>query len=160
MKDIIFPFFYCLKKNNDFILKSNQFLFMKKVTAFLSLSFLFFASCHKVTYLRDTLTSHSWQISKWYENDIDKTRPCTLDDTYTFSANDSFHLNTGDFACVIGEATLYPGIWEMTPDEKRMNVIYEQHNYTYNIITLNGGKLEVTYQQDTVLNRIIFIPKQ
>lgn len=131
---------------------------MKKVAA-LFLLFITFSSCHKVTYLRDTLTSHSWQITKWYENEIDKTRPCSIDDIYTFYPNDSFSLNTSDLICFAGEHQTYPGSWEMTPDEKRMNLLYDTHNLTFNILTLNSDKLEITYQEDSVSNRIIFIPK-
>ena len=128
---------------------------MKKIAAILLLTIVF-SACKKATYLRDVVASHPWKIKQWFENEVDKTRPCKLDDTYIFYANDSFLLNTGDFSCFSQEAQSYNGFWEMSADEKRMNLIYSNHNYTMHVLTINSDKLEVAYQEDTVSNRIIF----
>jgi hypothetical protein len=129
---------------------------MKKVTAILLLFFFTFQSCHKVVYLSDKLMSHPWQISKWYENERDMFRTCRADDIYQFSANDSFTLKTGDQICFTNEKAVYGGHWDMAPDELKMTLIYDNHNYLFHIITLSDDIFEIAYQEDTINYHVTF----
>ncbi len=132
---------------------------MKNLLLFTSIFILGIVSCKKEESAKEILTSRNWKVTKWYENEYDVTKPCVTDNTYQFFNDGSFKLLTNDNICFVGEPAVYDGTWEITPDQKRMNLIYPEHNFTYNIISLNTSRLEVQYQYDTSTTRIIYSKK-
>lgn len=132
---------------------------MKNLLLFISIFTISLASCKKDQSATEILTSRNWKVTKWYENEYDVTKPCVTDNTYQFFNDGTFKLLTNDNICFVGELSEYNGTWEITPDQKRMNLIYPEHNFTYSVISLSTSRFEVQYQNDTATTRIIYTKK-
>ncbi|RYZ51668.1 MAG: hypothetical protein EOP49_11155 [Sphingobacteriales bacterium] len=132
---------------------------MRTVYILLCLVLLAASGCKKEKNMVDLLTGPTWKMKALIVNNQQElVHPCREDNTYRFFADGSFVLNNGGNLCVEGEEVEMTGTWELTPNGRRMNIIYTGVNLTYDVLKISADELEFQLVLDTATVREIYRP--